>query len=223
MKTAHLIHWHNRSCQKLACLTGIVLALAALAACAPGGTAAHTATAAPPPDTPTACVLSTIVAPTRPAETPGYTELDETTGLHITGEAVEIDLAEYRLEVTGNVDQPLSLTYDELRCMDKVEGRPTLVCPGFFEDIATWAGVPLADVLELAGVQDDAGGVRLIGADGYSAIVTMETASSDKSFLAYEWEGEPLPMLHGFPVRAVVPDHNGNVWVKWLIRIDVIG
>ena len=172
---------------------------------------------------PTACVLAPVIAPTRPAETPGYAQLDETTGLHITGEAVEIDAADYHLQVTGNVDQPLSLTYDDLRCMRRIQQRPALVCPGFFEDLATWAGVPLADIIELAGPQEDAGGVRLIGADGYSAIVTMDTATSDKSFLAYEWEGEPLPILHGYPVRAVFPDHGGSVWVKWLVRIDVIG
>jgi DMSO/TMAO reductase YedYZ molybdopterin-dependent catalytic subunit len=98
-----------------------------------------------------------------------------------------------------------------------------LVCPGFFEDLATWAGVPLADVLELAGPQEDAGGLRLVGADGYSALVTMDMATSGQSFLAYEWEGEPLPVLHGYPLRAVFPDHSGSMWVKWLVRIDVIG
>jgi DMSO/TMAO reductase YedYZ molybdopterin-dependent catalytic subunit len=167
--------------------------------------------------------LEPVVAPTRPAETPGYVQLDETTGLHMTGEVVEIDAADYRLEVTGNVDRPLSLTYDDLRCMQKIERRPPLVCPGFFEDLATWAGVPLADVLELAGPQEDAGGLRLVGADGYSALVTMDMATSGQSFLAYEWEGEPLPILHGYPVRAVFPDHGGSMWVKWLVRIDVIG
>jgi len=202
-----------------------VMLAVTLTACAPTplpvATGIPTATA--PSATSTACVLAPIVAPTRPAETPGYAQLDETTGLHITGEAVEIDVADYHLEVTGNVDRPLSLTYNDLRCMRKIERRPELTCPGFFEDLATWAGVPLADILELAKPQEDAGGLRLVGADGYSAIVTMDMATSGQSFLAYEWEGEPLPILHGYPVRAVFPDHGGSVWVKWLVRIDVIG
>jgi DMSO/TMAO reductase YedYZ molybdopterin-dependent catalytic subunit len=169
------------------------------------------------------CELTPIVTPTRPAEVPGYTELDPATGLHMTGTAQAIDLDSYRLVITGTVDHPLELTYDDLRCMRKVELRCTLICPGFFEDEATWAGVPLVDVLERAGVQPGAAGLRLSSADGYSTLVTLPAATSEDNFLAYEWEGEPLPILHGFPVRAVFPELGGSFWVKWLIRIEVLG
>ena len=125
--------------------------------------------------------------------------------------------------MTGTVDHPLSLTLDDLRCMRKVSRRCTLVCPGFFEDDATWAGVPLADVLELAGMQPDTAGLRLVSADGYAALVTHPMALSEENILAYEWETEPLPILHGFPVRAVFPESAGSVWVKWLTRIEAFG
>jgi DMSO/TMAO reductase YedYZ molybdopterin-dependent catalytic subunit len=49
----------------------------------------------------------------------------------------------------------------------------------------------------------------------------LEDARDESNFLAYEWEGEPVPVLHGFPVRAVFPALNGNKWVKWLIEIEV--
>ena len=182
----------------------------------------------PPPSTPTAapsptpCAPAPIVAPTRPAEAPGYAELDETTGLHVTGIVQELDLESYRLEVTGLVDQPLALTYDHLRCMPRTELRCTLVCPGFFQDEATWAGVPLEEILDLAGLQGEASGLRLVGADGYSAFVNLDDLSVKGSFVAYEWEGEPLPILHGFPVRAVFPALDGNKWVKWLVEIEVV-
>jgi DMSO/TMAO reductase YedYZ molybdopterin-dependent catalytic subunit len=169
------------------------------------------------------CDLPPVAVPTPPAEVPGYTELDPATGLHMTGTVPDIDFETYRLQVTGQVDQPLSLTYDDLRCMPKVELRCTLVCPGFFQDEATWAGVPLADVLELAGVQEGAEGLRLVSADGYAKWVTMDMATTGDSFLAYEWEGEPLPIVHGFPVRAVFPEQSGGYWVKWLVQIDVVG
>jgi DMSO/TMAO reductase YedYZ molybdopterin-dependent catalytic subunit len=170
---------------------------------------------------PTPCVLDPIVAPTPPAEVPGYTELDPATGLHMTGTPAEIDLATYQLEVTGKVDTPLSLTFDDLRCMPRIEQRCTLTCPGFFQDEATWAGASLDHVLEVAQVQAAATGIRLISADGYETIVPLLDLAPRDDFLAYEWEGEPLPILHGFPVRAVFPSLNGNKWVKWLIRIDV--
>jgi DMSO/TMAO reductase YedYZ molybdopterin-dependent catalytic subunit len=139
----------------------------------------------------------------------------------MTGTPQEIDLESYRLEVTGKVTQSLTLKYDDLRCMAKIEARPTLICPGFFQDIATWAGVPLIDVLELAGVQEGARGIKLVSADGYSAPVPMAQALSEKNFLAYELEGEPIPVLHGFPIRAIFPELQGNKWAKWLVKIEV--
>jgi DMSO/TMAO reductase YedYZ molybdopterin-dependent catalytic subunit len=105
--------------------------------------------------------------------------------------------------------------------MPKIESHPTLVCPGFFTDVAAWAGVPLKSILEQAVVLPDATGVRLNSADGYSATITLREALSEENYLAYEWEGEPLPILHGFPVRAVFPHLQGNTWVKWLISIEL--
>ena len=173
------------------------------------------------PANPTPCELAPITVPTAPAERPGYTQLDPATGLHITGKAPQIDLASYRLKVTGKVDHPLSLTFDELRCMPKIEGSPELVCPGYFVDNATWAGVSLKYVLELAGVQASASGVFLNSADGYFTGISLEEALSEENFLAYEWDGEPLPILHGFPLRAVLPGESGGKWVKWLVEIEV--
>ncbi len=171
----------------------------------------------------TPCALPTIVVPTLPAEIPGYAQPDPSTGnrLHITGQAPQIDLATYRLEVTGKVGRPLSLTYDDLRCMPRASVHATLVCPGFFEDEATWAGVPLEHVLDLVEVQPDATSLKLKSADGYRIDVSLAAARSAQNLLAYEWEGEPLPILHGFPVRAVFPDQQGNRWVKWLVEIEV--
>lgn len=207
-----------------------VLMLAAfLAGCVSQTTpeAATMAAAAEKP-TPTAisspapCDLPPVLVPTPPATIPGYAQLDETTNLHVTGKAPEIELASWRLEVTGKVDRPLSLTYDELRCLPKVELRCTLVCPGFFEDEATWAGVPLYVVLEMAGLQPGATGIKLYAADGYATVVYMDAAREKGNFIAYEWEGEPLPILHGFPVRMVFPALDGNRWVKWLVKIEVL-
>src|SRR5512136_732751 len=139
-----------------------ILTLVTFAACAaplPATISIPAATPTPEPTqvathiAPTPCSLTPIIAPTRPAQTPGYTELDPSTGLHMTGTPQEIDLASYRLKVSGKVDRPISLTYDDLRCMPRIQTRDVLICPGFFEDEATWAGVSLEYVLELAGLQ----------------------------------------------------------------------
>ena len=170
---------------------------------------------------PASCSLQPVIAPTRPAQTPGYTELDPSTGLHMTGTPQEIDLTSYRLQVSGKVDRPLSLTYDDLRCMPKIQTSDVLICPGFFEDEANWAGASLMSVLDTANVRPEATSLTLVGADSYSASVTLQQARTGNNYLAYEWEGKPVPILHGFPVRAVFPSLQGNKWVKWLIEIKV--
>jgi len=171
--------------------------------------------------TPAACILQPVITPTRPAKTPRSTELDPSAGLHMTGRPQEIDLTSYRLKVTGKVDHPLSLTYDELRCMPKVQTSDVLICPGAFEDEANWAGASLMYILDMAGIHPGATSLALIGADNYSSSVSLQQARTGKNHLAYEWEGKPLPILHGFPVRAVFPSLQGNRWVKWLVEIQV--
>ena len=85
----------------------------------------------------------------------------------------------------------------------------------------SWAGASLDHVFALAQVHEDATQLRLVSADGYYTLVPLIGLSPEDDFLAYEWEGEPLPVLHGFPVRTVFPALNGNKWVKWLIEIEV--
>jgi len=91
---------------------------------------------APTPTLPAAvagnsCNVPPIVVPT-PANDPGYTHLDPSTGLHVTGKMQLLDLATYHLRVTGLVERPLELTYDQIRCLPKVQASPLLICPGFF-------------------------------------------------------------------------------------------
>jgi DMSO/TMAO reductase YedYZ molybdopterin-dependent catalytic subunit len=181
--------------------------------------------AEPPQDTPallkaSACGLAPIVAPTM-APDPGTNAVDPSTGLHVTGRAMAVDLAGYRLQVNGLVEHPLSLSLDELRCMPKVTAKLTLVCTGVFEDTATWSGVPLKYILDLAGLQSEAKAISMVAADRYESQVTIQDALKDGNFLAYELNGQILPGLHGFPLRAVIPSMPGSKWVKWLVEIRV--
>jgi DMSO/TMAO reductase YedYZ molybdopterin-dependent catalytic subunit len=168
------------------------------------------------------CTLPPVTVP-KAAPIPGVAELDPTTGLHYTGsgKTIHIDLETYRLEIDGMVDFPLKLSYDDLRCLPKIEARTTIVCKGNFDDTAVWAGASLKYVLELAGIQAQAKNIRLISADNYEASITREEAMSGKAFLAYEWEKQPVPIIHGFPVRVALPGLLGGNWVKWLVKIEV--
>jgi DMSO/TMAO reductase YedYZ molybdopterin-dependent catalytic subunit len=165
--------------------------------------------------------LEPIVVPTLPDVVPGYLEVDPATGLHVTAEPVVVDFASYRLEVKGKVAQELSLSYDELRRLPKVTATPVLDCPGYFTDIAAWSGVAIKTILDMAGVQPGAEQITLKAADDFSSTLTLDEALDPENFLAYELMGQPVPVLHGFPLRAVVPSRSGSAWVKWLVEITV--
>lgn len=61
-----------------------------------------------------------------------------------------------------------------------------------------------------------------VSADGYSASLPVPDITAEERYLlAYEWEGQPLPIMHGFPLRAVLPNRSGGSWVKWLVALEV--
>lgn len=139
----------------------------------------------------------------------------------MTGTPVDIDINSYRLKVFGKVNNPLELTYDELRCMPKVTTKSTSICVGYFEDRATWAGVPFAHILDLVNVRPEATIMTLRGADGFFNGILIEAARLDGAYLAYEWEGQPVPVLHGFPLRAIYVSDIGSYRVKWVLEIEL--
>jgi len=167
------------------------------------------------------CQPMAYTLPTLPAFIPGYAELDESIGLHVTGSYKVIDLGTYRLKVNGKVKKPLELTYDQILCLPKVTAKALLVCPGYFEDTASWTGVTLKSILDLAGVQAGVNDLVLVSADGYKVNIPLVEALEQESLLAYEVNGQTLPILHGFPLRMVFPGRSGDEWIKWLVEIQV--
>ena len=141
--------------------------------------------------------------------------------LNRTGRPVEVDIDEYRLVIDGLVEQPLSLTYQELLSRPQVSEVVLLICPGFFWDNAQWTGTPLAPLLEEAGLREGAKKVRFHALDGYQRSLSLEEALAGGVFLAYQVNGEALPLEHGFPLRLVARHQYGGKWVKWLERIEV--
>jgi DMSO/TMAO reductase YedYZ molybdopterin-dependent catalytic subunit len=142
--------------------------------------------------------------------------------LHTTGTPVALDINTYRLTVEGLVENPLSLSYEEIMVYPNVTEVVLLICPGVFYDNAEWTGAPVADILRQAKVKPEAEKVYFEAAGGYRQILTIEEAMSDGVFLAYEVNGQPLPLEHGYPLRLVVRGKYGSRWVKWLTRIEVV-
>ncbi|MBB1482654.1 sulfite oxidase [Tessaracoccus sp. MC1865] len=139
----------------------------------------------------------------------------------------QVDPEQWSLEVRGLVDRPFTLTYDDLLAMPHVETDITLTCVsnevgGGLVGNARWQGVPLRALLERAGVQDGATQLLSRSVDGFTAGFPTETAMEDGALVALGMNGEPLPALHGFPARLVVPGLYGYVSAtKWLSVIEL--
>jgi DMSO/TMAO reductase YedYZ molybdopterin-dependent catalytic subunit len=99
---------------------------------------------------------------------------------------------------------------------------------------AEWTGVPLAEVLDRAGVKATSRELLFRGADGgkvaaragvtrFERSLSLDVARDSDTLLAYAMNGEPLPPAHGYPLRLVVPGWYGVTSVKWLNEIEAIG
>jgi DMSO/TMAO reductase YedYZ molybdopterin-dependent catalytic subunit len=152
-----------------------------------------------------------------------------------------VDAAAWRLTIDGNAGRPLTLTLDELRKRPRVELTTMFECGGNREQIqnrlisaATWTGTPLKALLEDARPSRDVLEAIFWGTDegeetirnakyqmNFARSMSIEDAQSAGAILAYEVEGQPLPAVHGFPVRLIVPGWYGVSNVKWLKRIEL--
>ena len=136
-----------------------------------------------------------------------------------------VDESSWSLSVTGEVEEELTFDYDGLRDMESVDRFETLRCVGEGlngqkMDTALWTGVPVGDIIDRANPQGDCECVMLRAADDY--FEEFPLAALEGGLLAYGMNGQVLPRSHGYPVRALVPGHWGEINVKWLTEIEVL-
>jgi DMSO/TMAO reductase YedYZ molybdopterin-dependent catalytic subunit len=167
--------------------------------------------------------------------------------------APELDPGSYRLGIEGAVRNPLAISYGELRRMPAETRVATLECAGNSRVFlvpqvegaqwglgavgnAEWTGVPLADLFERAGLEQDACEVILEGADrgtpkeppipprpiSYARSLQRDKATRREVLIAYQMNGRDLTRDHGYPVRAIVPGHFAMASIKWLTRIRAV-
>jgi DMSO/TMAO reductase YedYZ molybdopterin-dependent catalytic subunit len=138
-----------------------------------------------------------------------------------------VNASDWSLSVDGEVETPVTFTYDEFRNLASVEEYATLECisnpvGGEYMGTARWEGVRLSTILEEAGIRQSARYVVFYGDDGYSVAIPLETALKEGTILAYRMNGEPLNDVHGFPIRAIVPGIYGMMNAKWIRRIELV-
>ena len=140
-----------------------------------------------------------------------------------------VDVSTWKLRVHGMVDREVSLSYADLAELPLIEQYVTISCVsnevgGNLVGNAKWTGVKLRDILAMAGVQ--AGATQLVGrsVDGWTA--GMPTAwvmdPSREPMIALKMNDAPLPRVHGFPARLIVPGLYGYVSAtKWLSDLEL--
>lgn len=160
----------------------------------------------------------------------------------------EVKAAEHRVAVGGAVKAPVSLTLDDVAAAgEHVSVVAINQCAGNGRGLseprvtgtqwgngamgcAKWTGVRLKDVLAKAGVSAEATRVRFAGLDvpltdgapQFIKSVPLDIALRDDVLVAWAMNDEPLPILHGFPLRIVVPGWFSTYWVKMLSTIEVL-
>jgi DMSO/TMAO reductase YedYZ molybdopterin-dependent catalytic subunit len=179
-----------------------------------------TATAPPPPGGATLDVagLTPLVIPNR-----DFYRID--TALLVP----RPNLASWRLRLSGLVDRPFELTYDELVALPLFEQYVTIACVsnevgGDLVGNALWTGVRLKELLDRAGVRPEATQIVGHSVDGFTAgFPTVHALADDReSMVAVGMNGEPLPANHGYPARLIVPGLFGYVSAtKWLTEIEL--
>ena len=158
-----------------------------------------------------------------------------------------IDVQSFRLAVRGHVNQGLSLTLADILALPRVELAAVNQCSGNSRGLfqprvaggqwangamgnARWTGVRLRDVLDKAGVKAGAVQVRFNGletpvvpeAPDFLKSLALDHARDGEVMIAFQMNGEQLPLLNGFPLRLVVPGWYATYWVKMLFDIEVL-
>jgi DMSO/TMAO reductase YedYZ molybdopterin-dependent catalytic subunit len=158
-----------------------------------------------------------------------------------------VDVASFKITVRGHVNQALSLSLADLLAMPRAELVAVCQCSGNSRGLfrprvagaqwqngamgnARWTGVRLRDVLDRAGVKAGAIAVRSSGLDNpvvkgapkFMKPLDVDHAREGEVIVAFQMNGEQLPLLNGFPLRLIVPGWYADYWVKMLSDIEVL-
>lgn len=153
----------------------------------------------------------------------------------------QVDMASYRLRIGGLARRSMEFTLDQIRARPRVTRTTVFECGGnsarLFQGMVgncEWTGTPLLPILEEAGWSDDAREVHFWAADSgteeingasyeqnFARSMSLEAIRETNPILAYEQNGAPLTIVHGSPLRLIVPGWYGVAQVKWINRIEL--
>lgn len=132
-----------------------------------------------------------------------------------------VDITDYELSITGLVDNPLALTYDEVLAFDAHERLIRLYCVEGWDVDILWKGIKITDLLEAADTKGEANTVIFKAVDGYSTSMPLQTVIDRDMLLAYAANDITLPAKLGFPFIVVAEDQFGYKWARWVDEIEL--
>lgn len=131
-----------------------------------------------------------------------------------------IDLDKWSLKISGLVDNPLELNYQDLVSLEQTQVKGGFHCvEGWSILDVVWEGVKIKTIAEKARHNPDSKWVIFKSVEGYTAPVPIEYALSEDSIIAIRMNGRQLPLEHGFPARPIIPRLYAWKSVKWLTEI----
>ena len=152
---------------------------------------------------------------------PGQYLTDRFPVLHV-GEVPSYEPGEWNLSIGGLVDKPYVLSFEELTALPSITLTTDIHCVTKWSKFDTvWRGVRVRDLLDVAGVQENATHIMGHAEFGYTANLPLVDATLDESLVVWEFDNVPIEPIHGGPVRLLVP--NLYFWKspKWLRGIEV--
>jgi DMSO/TMAO reductase YedYZ molybdopterin-dependent catalytic subunit len=132
-----------------------------------------------------------------------------------------VDIVSYRLAINGLVENPLELTYDEIKSYPATEKIVTLYCVEGWDATILWKGVQMNTILEKAKVKEGANTIVFYAYDGYTTSLPLDYVKDKNIILAYDMNNRTMPIERGFPFQLVAEDKWGYKWIKWVTRIEI--
>lgn len=133
----------------------------------------------------------------------------------------QVDTASYTLSIEGLVNQPVELSYNQVRELVAYERLITLYCVEGWEATILWKGVLLDELIAMAGVKPEAVTVIFGSVDGYTTSLPLQTIKEKALILAYSANGLDLPPAMGYPFIVVAEDKLGYKWARWVNSITL--
>jgi len=158
-----------------------------------------------------------------PARLPPGQYLTEKWPVLHAGSVPQTDLATWDFKVFGEVDEPVTLTYEELMALPQTEITADIHCVTRWSRFDTsFKGVHWRELKKLVRPKPSARFVLAHAEQGFTSNLPLEALEEDDALIAWEADGEPLEPEHGWPLRLVVPSRYFWKSAKWLRGLELL-